>query len=69
MRAGTALFQAFEKSGFKLVRTSKHAIWNCPCGHARITSPITPSHNALVASEGQIARTLRACKQRLKECA
>jgi hypothetical protein len=62
MQARSALFKAFERAGFTLVRCSRHAIWRCPCGHAQLTSPTTPGKGRSAwNAEADIARTLRAC--------
>jgi hypothetical protein len=69
MQASTELFLMFERAGFKLARVKKHAVWNCPCGHAQIVSPTTPGKgHARGNAQGEIARTLRTCNQRLREC-
>lgn len=64
MRARSALAKAFERAGFTLVRSNKHAIWRCPCGHTKIPAPKTPGKGRAVwNTEALMTRTLRACNQ------
>lgn len=64
MQASSALCKAFERAGFTLVRSNRHLIWQCPCGHAKIPSPKTPGKGRAVwNSEALLTRTLRACQQ------
>lgn len=68
MRARSALDVMFVQGGFELLRTSKHHIWGCPCGHAKITAPATPGKGRSVNNTRAIfTRTLRVCHQNLKE--
>lgn len=70
MRARSALYQTFERAGFTLARSTKHAIWRCPCGHTQIVSPSTPGYGRSMANmTAQIARTLRACKTQQRRAA
>jgi hypothetical protein len=70
MQASTALVLAFRQAGFTLVRRNGHLIWRCPCGHTQLTSPATPGKGRSVDNcKGDIARTLRVCRQPTRECA
>lgn len=65
MKAKSSLFRAYEQAGFTLVRMTNHAVWRCPCGHCKITTPTSPGRgrsgtNSMVL----LARTLRACTAR-----
>jgi hypothetical protein len=62
VRDATRLVNLFKEKGFTLHRHTNHLIWNCPCGHAQVTSPKTPGEGrAMKNIESQIARTLRGC--------
>lgn len=66
----TARARLYEAVGFTLARAKNHPIWRCPCGHAQISD--THSHcegRGDINARRRIARTLRVCEQRLKECA
>jgi hypothetical protein len=68
MRARSALFEAFERAGFTLVRCHRHAVWACPCGHTLVTTPTTPGKGRSTSnSMSRLASTLAACKKNLKE--
>jgi hypothetical protein len=70
MRARTALIRTFEKAGFTLVRCNKHAIMRCPCGHTQVSVPTTPGYGRSASNTtAELARTLRACRQKMEECA
>jgi hypothetical protein len=70
MQASRALVLSFQRAGFTLVRSNRHSIWRCPCGHAQVTSPATPGKGRSVDNcKADIARTLRACRQPTRECA
>lgn len=69
MRASTELVRAFERAGFRLVRSNGHLIWRCPCGHQTLTSPATPGKGRSIQNaKADITRALRGC-QALRECA
>lgn len=69
MLARTAISRSFAKAGFTLVRTNKHEIWRCPCGHRQVTCPSTPSKGgrSIGNTMAELARTVVVCKQRMKE--
>jgi len=70
MKASSALCRTFERAGFTLVRSNKHQIWRCPCGHTQVTSPATPGKGRSVENmRAEITRTLRICNQPMEECA
>lgn len=70
MRARSALCQTFEQAGFVLVRSNKHHLWRCPCGHTQIPSPKTPGKGRSVwNTEALMTRVLRACQQNVREAA
>lgn len=64
MRARSALYVAFERAGFRLVRANKHYLWACPCGHTQIPCPKTPGKGRSVwNTEALLKRTLKACTE------
>lgn len=65
MRARSALFAAFERAGFTLVRCTKHAVWKCPCGHTQVVTAATPGEGrADRNARAMMNRTLNACSTR-----
>lgn len=57
-----ALINYLVSAGFTLIRSRKHLIWRCPCGHTQI--PSSGSHHEGRGDQNAralIARTLRAC--------
>lgn len=70
MRSSSALANLFERAGFRLVRSGRHLIWRCPCGHAQLTTPATPGKGRSIQnSAGDLARALKVCEQNMKEAA
>lgn len=70
MRSATDLFLRMERAGFTLVRSHRHAIWQCPCGHMRIVTSCTPGKGRAEGnSESLMNRTLRVCAQNKKAAA
>jgi hypothetical protein len=62
VKSATATVRLFEEHGFTLARSKNHLIWNCPCGHARVTTSTTGGYGRGSANAAaQIKRTLRAC--------
>lgn len=54
--------KTLEQAGWTLIRRSKHLIYACPCGHALLTCPATPSdHRSLRNTESQFRRLARTC--------
>lgn len=54
--------EMFEKAGFVLIRAKNHNVYQCPCGHTRISSASTPGRGRAVPNiKANITRTLRAC--------
>lgn len=58
------LVKLFVVNGFTLARMRNHQIWNCPCGHTRVTFSSTPSkgNRSYKNTEAQMKRTLRQCR-------
>lgn len=61
MMARTEMARMFVRAGFTLARKKNHRVWNCPCGHAQIVCPVTPSGRR-ANTQADIRRTLRACR-------
>jgi hypothetical protein len=59
-----------EQAGFTLLRAKKHPIWLCPCGHALLVNTGTRGGGSGATNARlRIARTLKVCEQRMRECA
>lgn len=66
----TDLVNALDKAGFTLLRRNKHMIWDCPCGHDRITISCSRQRGSgNTAAYAQMARILRECGPRRKDAA
>lgn len=64
MRADTALYLALEDAGFKLLRSNRHQVWGCPCGHTQVTVSKTPGKGrSATNATGDMKRALRECSQ------
>jgi len=69
MRQVSELIRAYKAAGFTLVRSKKHLIFQCPCGHAQLVDTSTRcGGRGGTNAKARIARTLRACTP-LEECA
>jgi hypothetical protein len=65
-----ALANFLVSAGFTLIRSNKHQIWGCPCGHGRVTvSNSRHGGRGDNNARAEIARTLRACKPRQENAA
>ena len=70
MNRKTALTNDLVSAGFHLIRSNKHQIWGCPCGHGRVTiTSSRPGGRGDTNARAEIARTLRACKTRQEKAA
>lgn len=63
MRQVDELVKLFKQEGFTLARHTNHMVWNCPCGHTRVTTPGSPGKNnrSDENTRALMRRTLRAC--------
>lgn len=69
MRDVDELVKLFRANGFTLARKTKHQIWDCPCGHARITFAVSPGkgNRSNQNTKAILKRTLRQCEQAIQE--
>jgi hypothetical protein len=65
MDASSTLRQMFQRAGFTLVRCTNHAIWRCPCGHAKVTAARTPGKGRRAHDNARalMTRTLNECNR------
>jgi hypothetical protein len=55
----------FAANGFVMIRSRKHEIWRCPCGHTQIVSSCTrQGGRGDMNCKSRIARVLRECGTR-----
>ena len=67
MRSDTEIYNAFQASGFRILRKNRHQVWACPCGKHLVTLQCSPGRGRSNSNAiSTMRRTLRACAEEAK---